>query len=161
MSIDLPKFPLTGGKQKTDTVVTVMQSNMLHYASLLLFFIVWMTRNAVGMQEVDRQLECVDQMGCGIATATLGCEVDFVATRCPKTCGSCPGEEAICEDADPKCELLFEQPEVTGVSYYFLKLLRLILNFYCLLLLPQPEFLQNMCDTGLNDICRKSCNICT
>ena len=103
---------------KIVTVVKMMQSNMIHCASMMLAILVWMTENAVAVQKLDRQQECSDQVGCGFAVSTLGCGVALIAARSPKTCGTCPGEEAVCEDADSRCDLLFEHPEVTGVSKF-------------------------------------------
>ena len=71
-----------------------MQSNMLHYASVLLIIVVWMTKNTVGMQKLDRQEECSDRFGCRVATMGDGCNNPIISARCPKTCGTCAGEEA-------------------------------------------------------------------
>ena len=100
---------------QSETVVKMMQNNMLQHASVILAILVWMTENVVAMQKLDRQEECSDQMGCGFATSTFGCDIALIAARCPKTCGTCTGEEIIIEDTDSHCDLLFEMPEVTGV----------------------------------------------
>ena len=93
----------------------MMQNNMLQHASVILAILVWMTENVVATQELARQEECSDQMGCGFATSTFGCDIALIAARCPKTCGTCTGEDIIIEDTDSHCDLLFEMPEVTGV----------------------------------------------
>merc|ERR1719264_1128768 len=112
---------------------------MLHYASIILAILVWMTENIAAVQKLDRQQECNDGVGCGFVATFMSC--DIIEARCPETCGKCVGEEAACEDAE-HCGLLFEHPEVTG-----------------------PNFVQEMCDTQydgtrLGDICKKTCNTC-
>ena len=91
---------------------------MLHRASLILALIVWFAENAAALQSLDRQQECSDQVACGFATATFGCNAGWVSARCPKTCGSCNAADSVCEDSDSRCDLLFEHPELTGVSRF-------------------------------------------
>ena len=93
-----------------------MQSKMLHRASLILGLFVWFAENAAALQSLDRQQECSDQVACGFATATFGCNAGWVSARCPKTCGSCNAADSVCEDSDSRCDLLFEHPELTGVK---------------------------------------------
>ena len=72
-----------------------MSSNMLHYASVLLIVVVWMTENTIAMQKFDRQDECSDRPGCRIATLGQGCNIALVSARCPKTCGTCAAEDPV------------------------------------------------------------------
>merc|ERR1712117_499413 len=123
--------------------ITTMQSKMLHRASLILALFVWFAENAAALQSLDRQQECSDQVACGFATATFGCNVGWVSARCPKTCDTCNAADSVCEDSDSRCDLLFEHPELTG-----------------------PNFVQTMCGTEFegersDDICKKTCNTCS
>ena len=98
-----------------------MQSKMLHRASMILALLVWFAENAAALQSLDRQQECSDQVACGFATTTFGCNAGWVSARCPKTCGSCNAADSVCEDSDSRCDLLFEHPELTGVKPFYEK----------------------------------------
>lgn len=124
------------------TVVAMMHNNMLHYASIILAILVWMTENIAAVQKLDRQQECNDGVGCGFVATFMSC--DIIEARCPETCGKCVGEEAACEDAE-HCGLLFEHPEVTGVSYFLF-----ILCMFSTL---------TMCSYSLSPILSKKCVI--
>merc|ERR1712241_196772 len=139
------------------TVNSVMLSNMLHLASVLLIVTVWFSGDTVALQQLDRQEECSDGAGCRFLTMGPGCDVNPVAAaRCPKTCGACPAEDPVttttttttttaaeptttmpCEDAFPQCAVL-------------------IPLFDALM----PNLGAQLCELGIDEACMKSCNSC-